>query len=273
MRCAIAVLVLVLLTTPTAAQIGLYTTQDGNFTHCNYIEWGQPTEVYILVTGEWTRARFAVPPVNECFIPLDLQPLNGTTISGDFGTGFVLNFDCTTDRQAVARLSLIASYPCCGFGLAPHPDAGCVELVDCAGHAVPATWMPKISSPGPSGGYCPDDGVSPPPRNPDPPDDAVEIALSVDLSWAMDHPVGSCALSFRISTVYLGTTTTPQPIVSDMEGTSHHVDGLQAGMTYYWKVCVYNYGIMVESPLWTFTTTVPVATEPSTWGRVKSLYR
>jgi len=273
MRCVGVALVLVLLDTSATAQIGLYRTEDGNDTYCNWIELGQPTDVYILVTGEWTGARFSFP-LNECIFPIDLQPLNGTTISGDFDAGFVLNFsDCTSDRPAVARVTLFAPVICCGFGLVPSPGVGSVDLIDCAGHGVPATWTPTISAPGGSGNYCHGEGVSPPPRNPDPSDGAGNIALSVDLSWVMDPPVGSCVLSFRHSKVFLGTTMTPPLIVSDMEGTSYNVDGLLPGTTYYWKVWVYNYGFMVESPLWTFTTASPVPTEPTTWGRVKSLYR
>jgi hypothetical protein len=59
----------------------------------------------------------------------------------------------------------------------------------------------------------------------------------------------------------------------NIEGEHQHVDGLEPGMTYYWKVGVYNYGVIVESPVWTFTTLGPVATESTTWGRVKALYR
>ena len=168
MRCAIAALILLHLATLARAQIGLYNSEDGSALNCNNIEWsGSPHDVYVLVTGEWKSARFSIPVV-QGIVPLDLQPLTGTTISGDLNNGFTLNFsESTSDRRAVARLSVIAApfVPTCGFGLLPHPATGYVELVDCSAHAVAASWIPKVSAPGPNGD-CENVGVSPLPRGP-----------------------------------------------------------------------------------------------------------
>src|SRR5688572_3505085 len=108
-RCAIAVLILLLGSTLASAQIGLYNSEDGEALNCNNLDWSESAQdVYVLVTGEWKSARFSIP-TDQGILPLDLQPLNGTTINGDFNNGFTLNFsECTSDRRAVARLSVVA---------------------------------------------------------------------------------------------------------------------------------------------------------------------
>lgn len=269
-------LLLFLLAVPAVAQIGLYNSEDGSGYYCNQIAPAGVQDVYVLVTGDWTRARFSIP-TNHCIAPILIEPLNGTAITGDFSSGLTLTFSgCTSDRQAVARLVVYSNYgPCCNFGLTPHPAAGCVELKDCGAHTEAATWIPKISSQGYNGEQCHGfESVSGPPRNPIPSNGAGGVSTSLDLSWVMDPPIGgSCVLSWRSSSVFLGTTTTPPAIVGELEGTCHHVDGLLPGTTYYWKVWCMNWGVIVESPLWSFTTAGAVAVEQTTWGRVKALYR
>ena len=274
MRCAIVAVLLLLLASPVPAQIGLYNSEDGVPVLCNQIEVsGSLQEIYVVTTGEWTKARFSLP-TNHCVVPILLEPMNGTSVTGDFASGFTLNFSgCTADLFAVARLYVVAlSAPCCGFGPTPHPGAGRVELVDCTGHALTATWIPRIAVPSVNE-WCINYAVSGVPRKPFPLDGAVNVPSSLELSWVMDPPVGTCDLGVRTCAVYLGTSTTPPIFSAELEGESQPVSGLQPGTTYYWKVWSNNHGFFVESPLWSFTTAAPVTVEPTTWGRVKALYR
>ena len=278
MRSELLLSFFLLLPVVAMAQIGVYAEPDVNVT-CNTIYRASPADVYIIVTGDWRGARFSIPPTDTSVIALEFCPLNGTTATGNFDQGFDLTFPaCTSDYQVVARLTVIGVGPLCSeFALSPHPSAttGSVELTDCAGHTVAATWTPKILLVDLYGDHCYDvTRISPPPRNPFPADGAIDAPLSMTVSWTLDLPVGGCGLlGVQHGSLYLGTSVPPPLIAHDFDESHFPVGPLAPGTTYYWKVRVSNFGVPTESPLWSFRTLAPVAVERTTWGRVKALYR
>ncbi|MDH4038877.1 MAG: hypothetical protein OEX18_15015 [Candidatus Krumholzibacteria bacterium] len=115
-----------------------------------------------------------------------------------------------------------------------------------------------------------------------PPNGATTVPLDVVLSWdgtpddAIEQPpYGGC--SVRISTSPDCTSGTVYPVPCDLD--QFAPDFLQPNTTYYWRAqwgtapsgCTdLNSG---ASPLYSFTTQGPLATEARTWGYVKSMYR
>ena len=109
-----------------------------------------------------------------------------------------------------------------------------------------------------------------PPSHPIPSDGETGVPLLVDLSWDHATPVCQAVLcSGEPDSLFLGTTPGP-PGVGKFDS-PHRVGPLLPATTYYWRVdsnCVDSTG-----PVWSFTTTNNVATQPTTWGRIKALYR
>lgn len=276
MRYVLLTMCCLLLARPTRAQIGLYIYPDNPDVGCNFVQVFEPQSVYVVVTGNWRGARFALHDTG-CVDFYDIQPMNGATLTGNLSSGIELSFpQCMTERYAVARVDLVTGGPCCVLELSAHPNAasGKVELIDCTGHFVPASWIPVAVGRSYTDPNCDPPGVSPLPRNPFPPDGATDVPLTTELSWMIDPPVGCDTLGDRWANVYFGTGS-PLPLVADenIDRTNLPVGPLQPGTTYYWRVWVNNYNVPADGPVWSFRTATPVATEASTWGRIKSLYR
>ncbi|HEU4930073.1 MAG TPA: hypothetical protein VFU38_09610, partial [Candidatus Krumholzibacteria bacterium] len=111
-----------------------------------------------------------------------------------------------------------------------------------------------------------------------PPDGAGAVALNVELTWE-----GGWGFQLYNCAVRIGTS----PDCSDAQVITVPCDGansiapsfLQPLTTYYWQAS-WDYtadgcssGDFGVSPVHSFTTEGPVSVQPSTWGRVKAMYR
>jgi hypothetical protein len=113
-------------------------------------------------------------------------------------------------------------------------------------------------------------------RHPFPADGAVDVPLKTILNWddrtliKCTEPIAAAAATPpTFGQVYFGTTTNPP---YDESATYYHgVGPLLPETTYYWRIDAQF--PQIASPLWSFTTMSTVATQPSTWGAIKALYR
>ena len=110
----------------------------------------------------------------------------------------------------------------------------------------------------------------PPPSAPYPADGATAVPLDVRPVWQAGGIDCNC-LGLVCYSLWLGEDPEPQLVSSGCDEPFPDLD-LQPLTTYYWRVQVTNCG-SGTSPLWSFTTGTSIATEKSTWGVVKRLYR
>jgi hypothetical protein len=196
---------------------------------------------------------------------------------GSIETGVTVTFvGCKPLPHLVATLTFLSTgvSECCYFEIEPHPESttGEVEGWDCSSNKVLLGTPAFAIAPAGSGNIC---GAPTVPANPSPPDGAVDQPLDVTLNWETSAPLGS-GLCIFYQWLYLGTDPDP-PIITPGDGTwpPHEIGPLQPSTTYYWKIraydCFWDEG--TTGPIWQFTTADPVATETSTWGRIKALYR
>jgi hypothetical protein len=122
------------------------------------------------------------------------------------------------------------------------------------------------------------DGTCPkalPPYNPGPPDRAADVPLSTHLTWDFDAPICEIDISGEDDYLYFGTDSIPTPPGPPYATVipPHPIGPLQPLTTYFWRIRIRAFGHLVDGPVWRFTTTGDIATQPSTWGRIKALYR
>jgi hypothetical protein len=267
---ALLVVITLLILFPAAAGaqglIGLHSTSDPNsspqiiappyvvFTYTIFLYAPEPVshvQFRVVRTGDLYS--------NTVFTGFDDH---GYTVQGTIEDGIVVDFGgCVSGEVFVGTVSYIATadIECGEFqiqGPYGQPD---VEAALCAG----GTMFPA-----PQPGYY----SSQPPHffNRYPANGAVDVPADVTLSWDeyFCYFFGDCfgsqcrALNFgtdpgNLTTFYgIGTSVTPGP--------------LDPYTTYYWSILTNELG---SSALWSFTTGEgPVATEESSWGRIKSLY-
>jgi hypothetical protein len=106
------------------------------------------------------------------------------------------------------------------------------------------------------------------PNEPFPQNGAVDVKANVDLNWNCTDPDGD-ELTYD---VYLGNTTPPQLVVSNLSDTFYDPGFLDFETTYFWKIVADdNRGGLNESPLWSFTTkpNYPPETPGEPFGPVK----
>lgn len=193
------------------------------------------------------------------------------TTTGDSQTGITIDFGgCIT---APATILTIYSFqalsdPCCPWQVFSYDGlTSQIEFVDCSDVARPGESA--VYGPLYTGECCVTFDVLAP-YEPYPPDGATGVSTEVDLSWIL--PDLGCG-----EWIYFDDVPAPWQLVpwDDYDYyTTYDPGTLQPNTTYYWKVymqCDYDWAS--NSPLWSFTTGEgPVATETSTWGRVKALY-
>lgn len=108
-----------------------------------------------------------------------------------------------------------------------------------------------------------------PPYDLDPPNGATEVPTNVVLTWAT---TGWGAVDITTDP----ECGTVQTFTVDSDQQSFAPDFLQPNTTYYWRPQTGWYDMWCGTPaaaFHSFTTSIVTPTEPTTWGRVKALYR
>jgi hypothetical protein len=197
--------------------------------------------------------------------------------SGNVEDGVTVTFaGCESEPIHVATLTFLSAgvTECCYLDFEPHPDSPgpYLEASDCAANTVNVVAGRSVIAPAGSGVAC---GAPTVPENPGPADGATGQPLAVSLDWQTSYPMGT-GLGIPGNLVYFGTSSDPPQhslYWEDLEP-PYEVGGLAPNTTYYWKIVAYSgdYGT-TEGPVWRFTTEDAVATEVSTWGRIKAFYR
>ena len=285
MRPLLIVLAILVFATPTVAQIGTFNNIGFQYSGPN-IRWpypqfpGDPAEpIYITVLGTWKGARFAAPiPSCSGIQVTSVTVLNGYSYSGDIESGIEVDFGTCLPPQTDSDHSIIridwvpvpGLVNCCPYNILPHPAYGQVQLIDCDGTVVPATFTANLFFAVLF--YDSDCGrrLAMPVRDPEPADGATNVALDARLRYHTDKDLMEDIPLFPTFKLYFGTDPNP-PFVSNLPFS--YVPTLSANTKYYWRVEKTTLAGLVPSPVWSFTTTGPTATEASTWGRVKALYR
>jgi hypothetical protein len=230
-----------------------------------------PIYVIVLNTPGVTAVSFAAP-MPACIA--GAVYLSDTSVFpivvGDSQTGVHIGFGvCVTSPIHVLTINLFAAGltdSCCPYPPLPHPNApsGEIEFVDCNANLITGRGVPS---------YVTKDGLWGPPAvdTPSPPDNAVHQPLDAKLSWRVHFC--SCGLGVYWDDVYFGTDPDPPLVAQFIETLSYDPGPLLPGVTYYWKIrAVDTDGGTTIGPVWSFTTELPIAVEPSTWGRIKQLY-
>lgn len=239
-----------------------------------------PGVVYVRVsvtTLPASRVRFSLPdPPFGILISESWLPHTGDRIHGmEFDLG------CTAPQEEVIlgyfSLFLTGSLSCTTWRV----DDDC-EVIDCNGVARIAESNNNTFGTNTECVYCFQQCKYFPPYNLDPPLGATNVALNAPLSfdWVfgpiVTDPRSSVAASISIGTdMNCGNW---QTLVVDRATRSIVLDFLQPGTTYYWTASWHDqytacspYG--ARSQVHSFTTEPVLAVEPTTWGRVKAMYR
>lgn len=198
-------------------------------------------------------------------------------LAGNSQTGVTVTMPgCTsvnTPMPVMTIVAIVLTTPVsgCTWDVFPADGDSDILLTDCDDNVMKGASVRGL--------YCGDVDSYIGPYLPDPPNGATGVPLNAALSFTgfanqvfmmvdgspysiWNYPI--CSAFF-----YVGVPTCTNPFDPGM---------LQPYTTYYWlaaNTCVYcQHGEAGYSDLWSFTTGAgPVATEQSTWGRVKAIYR
>lgn len=100
------------------------------------------------------------------------------------------------------------------------------------------------------------------PSDPKPADGATNVDISRDLFWTNSDPdIGDQVYS----DLYFGTTNPPPLLQANIFETTYDVGIMQFNTLYYWQIIAHDsHGLVIEGPLWSFTTgSVPDTTPPT----------
>ena len=266
------------LATPSRAQsIGVYSSPTGEDNCIAVLPSQELFELYVVVTpaaegntGTLSSVHFEIPTSYLPFgmIYIEYVPVfAGTTFSRFDHNDVTVNFG-SCEPWPIQVLTIRA------LCFAPPPDCSdiwisAIEARDCNNQVVTLSGGPTFAR-STLDSLC---GLAPP-THPYPADGATNVARDVVLTWDGMMGQHSCDGPDYFSPCF-GTTPDP-PIVTTEWRRSYDPPGLlQTNTTYYWKVFGVRPGIGdVSTPVWSFSTGPgPVSTHPTTWGRIKALYR
>lgn len=242
------------------------TTADTPWDGCTVVVPGgyALVEVWADPTDPITQIRFSLqnPPFGT---------VTGETYdfpyTGSLSTGVEIDLgDCSAGTAfRLMTFLLLVTDPggtiqgCVTWGIDPSPD-----VTDCHGAVRPATVRHQDFSAAAGCCYyidCP----SLPPYDPFPADGATGVPLDVELTW-----VGSAPWFYYVD---FGTDC-GSLTEYDVSGPPFSPGPLEPATTYYWYAS-WTDGLEcgAASPVFSFTTEIAVGTEPTTWSRIKNLYR
>ncbi len=225
----------------------------------------------VAITNPAGKVRITVPnpPIGEVLGETWNFPYTGDRING-----MELNLGCAGPTIVVlGTLTVLFTTPAqCEFWTI---GAGS-EVEDCDGDVQLSDVLP--SQIGNGCGACFQNCMGLAPYNLYPPDGAAAVPVDVEFTWE-----GSWGFQLQNCSVRIGTT----PDCSDALVATVPCDGgdgivldfLQPGTTYYWQASWISLGggcssgYFGVSPVQSFTTEGPLAVEPTTWGRIKAIYR
>jgi len=159
-----------------------------------------------------------------------------------------------------------------------------VEVEDCDGELQPTEAPGFQFTTGNDPGFCDDCWQYCellPPYGLHPENGATNVPLDTELSF--DHPVFQFVPEYLECSIRIGTSpdcSDAQTILVPCDTRSIVLDFLEESTTYYWRAawgetagsgCTNQLGAL--SPVHSFTTAGPIATEHTTWGHVKAMYR
>jgi hypothetical protein len=277
----IATLSLIFAVSARAQQATVYIQIDGGppytGTVCNTdIAPGSHTAYVVVHTSHpFQSIRFTAPVPAGSFWTGDIA-MGGGIATGNSQTGVEVEyFSCLSGYYIpVLQVSFYAPGAYNDYTWTVGPAAGqpTIELEDCDGFVMKGAGGYSI--------YC-DPQMILAPYRPDPPDGAVDVPTNTLLNFVgsanevgvADHPIGA---PYDGNVFYC--LTTPYPSTVDPCEFPLDPGALQPNTTYYWRA--YNIcwgcsdGDVAFGDLWSFTTgDAPLATEQTTWGRVKAMYR
>jgi len=258
----------------TLGYLGVY--PDESATVCEHVGGTSPISVahVVLTNSIPVRELTFTAPVPGCLggpgaFVFELSPFATT---GNSQTGITIDLgDCITDTPVTVLTIYYIGGPvasCCYWtvGTDLGPGAFTYEFVGCDGNTREggSTVNTRIYQ-------CCESFDVLDAYQPYPPDGATGMPTNVEMSWLL--PDQRCEEWIYITTQPYPPTG-PRPGTYDYFTTYTPSPELQPNTTYYWAIglqCSYDIGAV--SPLWTFTTgDGPVATEVTTWGRIKALY-
>jgi hypothetical protein len=278
--------------TARAQMIGVFADQNPNSDGwCHFSQAGSQGSLYVIYyggpysNGDYKTVRFAVSvPTAPTFFVIGAWVMGqGDVPVSTLQSGVTVPLgSCRSDAVTVARLDYFRVSPppaCTVIKVIPDPSAssGKVEFTRCDDEMVYLNEGNIGGDLSGADGGCPA-GPANPPSNPVPANGATGVNLDADLSVLIHWPsfvLGCRELYGEGSRLFFGTDPNP-PLISAEGDTSFPFDvgPLQPATTYYWRVTYLNtLGATGISPTWSFRTAAPIATEASTWGRVKAMYR
>lgn len=263
----------VLMFLPGIARAELLTfSGDPNATSCYMSSSASLVKVYVFVkfSAGARGVAFAAPlPPNTGLTYL--AEYSAWTLSGNSQTGVAVDFGgCQYGTIPVMEIwygRISTGDPCIYYYPIAHPQDG-LTFTDCSLVQKQVVRGGGILN---SIGDC---NYPPAPMNPSPPDEATDVAATVDLSWLdlgdlCGQLVAASAATYETSQLYFGTSANP-PYIGTFDS-PHTVGPLLPATTYYWRVI--NDTWYIPGPVWSFTTAPILAAHQSTWGAVKALYR
>lgn len=263
---------LVALTTPLQSQtlgyLGVY--PDESMTVCEHAGGSSVSVAHVILTRSIPVQELTfTAPVPDCLggstaFVFESSPFPTT---GNSQTGITIDLGGCVTEAPVTVLTIYytgSTSSCCYWPLSPFA----YEFVDCNGVTRPGASAVTHFWDDP---FCcrTFDFLSA--YDLYPPHDATGVPTNVVMTWNLPEPAGE-------EWVYISEQPYPPPPVwggTTDYFTSYEPDFLEPNTTYYWMVGLQlGYDVSVRSPFQTFTTgDGPVATEETTWGRIKALYQ
>ena len=258
-----------------AQQANVYIRIDNSYRACQLpISAGIHTATVEVYGHPFKTIRFqAVVPAGTIFLG-DTSGL-GIAVIGNSQTGVqVVMPSCAITYPSGSPLAVMtitflapAPLPSGTWEVQPYPGESAIGLADCDFFPMKGTGEYSI--------YC-DPAFMIGPYKPNPPDGAVDVPLDALLSFTgpANHLYLGLDPQFDDNDVVCSLSVfPPDPCVFPFDpGT------LLPNTTYYWlamNVCGgCEHGDFASGDVWSFTTTeAPLATQQTTWGHVKALYR